>query len=101
MARLERQLLLSDGTASFDDFLRGLTGSLGIDSQEATRFAENSSLLVREIQNHRDEVQGVSLDEEIASMVQLQHAYQACARVITAFDTLLATLVERTGLVGR
>lgn len=101
MARLNKQLLMSNGTASFEDFLRGVTGRLGIEGQEASRFAENSQLLIREIENHRDNVQGVSLDEEMANMVRYQHAYSACARLITAFDALLATLVERTGLAGR
>ncbi len=101
MAKLNKQLLMSNGTASFDDFLRAMTGRLGIEGQEATRFAENSQLLIREIDNHRDNVQGVSLDEEMANMVRYQHAYSACARLITTFDVLLATLVERTGLAGR
>ena len=101
MAGLCRKQVMSGGTATFEDFLSGLTGRLGIEAQEAGRFAENSQLLIREIENHRDNVQGVSLDEEMANMVRFQHAYTACARLITTFDALLETLLERTGLVGR
>jgi flagellar hook-associated protein 1 FlgK len=101
MAGLDRALTMSGGTATFADFLSGLTGRLGIEAQEAGRFAENSQLLIREIDNHRDSVQGVSLDEEMANMVRFQHAYTACARLITVLDALLETLVERTGISGR
>lgn len=42
----------------------------------------------------------VSLDEETVSLVAAQHAYQAAARVLTALDQALDTLINRTGMVG-
>ena len=35
------------------------------------------------------------------SMLTYQHAYQAAARVMTAVDDMLDTLINKTGLVGR
>lgn len=43
----------------------------------------------------------VSLDEESVSLVAAQHAYQAAARVLSAIDEALDTLINRTGSVGR
>lgn len=43
---------------------------------------------------------GVSLDEEAAGLIQAQRAYQGAARVLTALDQMLETLMS-TGLVGR
>lgn len=43
----------------------------------------------------------VSLDEESVTLVAAQHAYQAAARVMTAIDEALDTLINRTGTVGR
>lgn len=43
----------------------------------------------------------VDLDEENISMLTYQHAYQGAARVITAIDEMLDTLINRTGIVGR
>jgi flagellar hook-associated protein 1 FlgK len=42
----------------------------------------------------------VSLDEENVALVAAQHAYQAAARVLTAIDQALDTLINRTGTVG-
>jgi flagellar hook-associated protein 1 FlgK len=42
----------------------------------------------------------VSLDEETVGLVAAQHAYQAAARVLTALDQALDTLINRTGMVG-
>ena len=44
---------------------------------------------------------GVSLDEEMTSLVATQRAYEASARVMTAVDQLLDQLISRTGMVGR
>ena len=43
----------------------------------------------------------VDLDEESMNMLTYQHAYQAAARVMTAVDDMLDTLINKTGLVGR
>jgi flagellar hook-associated protein 1 FlgK len=46
------------------------------------------------MENRRESVSGVSLDEEMAHMLQYQHAYAANARVIQTIDELLATLIN-------
>ncbi|CAM5433760.1 flagellar hook-associated protein FlgK [Leifsonia shinshuensis] len=43
----------------------------------------------------------VDLDEENMNMLTFQHAYQGAARVMTAVDETLDTLINHTGLVGR
>ena len=43
----------------------------------------------------------VDLDEENMNMLTYQRAYQGAARVMTAVDEILDTLINRTGLVGR
>jgi flagellar hook-associated protein 1 FlgK len=44
---------------------------------------------------------GVDIDEETISLMTYQHAYQGAARVMTAVDEMLDTLINRMGLVGR
>jgi flagellar hook-associated protein 1 FlgK len=46
-------------------------------------------------------VSAVSLDEENVALIANQHAFQGAARVMTAIDEMLDTLINRTGLVGR
>ena len=48
-----------------------------------------------------DSVGGVSVDEEMANLLAYQRAYEAAARVLTAIDAVLETLINRTGVVGR
>lgn len=43
----------------------------------------------------------VDVDEESTNMLAYQRAYEGSARVLTAIDGMLDTLINRTGLVGR
>ncbi|KAD3456105.1 flagellar hook-associated protein FlgK [Arthrobacter yangruifuii] len=43
----------------------------------------------------------VDLDEENVNLLMYQQAYQGAARVMTAIDEMLDTLINRTGIVGR
>jgi flagellar hook-associated protein 1 FlgK len=43
----------------------------------------------------------VDTDEEAVNMLAYQRAYEGAARVLTAIDEMLDTLINRTGVVGR
>ena len=45
-------------------------------------------------------VSAVSTDQETTNMLSYQNAFSAAARVMTAVDTMLNTLINKTGLVG-
>ena len=53
------------------------------------------------LQESRDSVSGVSLDEEASNMMTYLSAYNAASRLMTALDEALNTLINNTGLVGR
>ena len=70
-----------------------------------TRRASDNSyqhgLVTKALSDQRESIAGVSLDEEAADMAKAQKAYQAAARVLTAYDDLLDLVINRMGLVGR
>lgn len=86
---------------TFDDYYRSIIGGLGVQTQEAQRQTNNQELLLLSINNQRQSVSGVSLDEEMANLIKFQHAYNASARLMTTVDQLLDTIINRTGMVGR
>jgi len=89
------------GTATFDDYFRGMVAQLGVDGQAAGRMVDNQGLLVSQLFTQQQQLSGVSLDEEMTNMIKFQHAYNAASRVITSMDEMLGTLISRMGLVGR
>jgi flagellar hook-associated protein 1 FlgK len=97
---LREQRMMENGTATMNDFYIGLIGKLGAETNEASSFKGNYELLVQQIENARQSVQGVSLDEEMTNMIKSQHAYDAAARVITVVDQALDTVILRMGITG-
>ncbi|HXC24250.1 MAG TPA: flagellar hook-associated protein FlgK [Solirubrobacteraceae bacterium] len=60
----------------------------------------NLHTTVTAIDNQRQSVSGVSLDEEMTNLITFQRGYQASARTLTAMDSMLETLIEHTGVAG-
>lgn len=85
---------------TLDEYYRYSIAQLGVDSQEAKRLEANSELLVGQVENQRQSVSGVSLDEEMSEMIKYQHAYSAAARVMTSMDEVLDKVINGMGRVG-
>jgi flagellar hook-associated protein 1 FlgK len=74
---------------------------IGVRTQAATGRAQvAATTLGSAVADHQSAV-AVSLDEETANLLVVQRAYEGAARVLTAVDQALDTLINRTGLVGR
>lgn len=84
-----------------DDFINSLVSNLGVDAQDAIRRESNEQVLINQIESNRQSVMGVSLDEEMTSMVKYQQSYNACARLINVMDEMIDLVVNRLGTVGR
>jgi flagellar hook-associated protein 1 FlgK len=87
--------------ATFDGFTGQMVSALGIESQKAQRLLDNSQILLSDVENNRQSISGVSLDEEMSNMIKFQHAYNAAARTITTMDEMLDKIINSMGLVGR
>jgi len=77
-----------------------LVEQLGSYVQNARDEQTNLQATVTAINDQRQSVSGVSLDEEMTNLVSFQRGYQASARTLTAMDQMLETLIEHTGVVG-
>jgi flagellar hook-associated protein 1 FlgK len=87
----------SKSGATMDSYFKDSVANLGVLNQEAKRMVKNQEQLLAGFQEQKDSISGVSLDEEMANMVQFQHAYQANAKIISVVDQLLDVVVN--GLV--
>lgn len=77
-----------------DAYFNDIVSKLGVQSQEATKTIDNKESLLTQFRTQRDSVSGVSLDEEMANLIQYQHAYSANAKIISIVDQLLDVVVN-------
>ncbi len=101
LASFKYRNVLRDKTMNMNQFFEALVAKLGVDAQEAKRMSYNQELLVKQIDNRRQEIMGVSLDEEMTQLIKFQHAFAAAARFINAMDEAYGRVVNNLGLVGR
>lgn len=83
---------------TFDNYYKDIVAKIGIDAQAAERGVENQGNLLQQLQMRKESVSGVSIDEEVANLIQYQTAYQANARVMSTIQTMLDTLINGMGL---
>lgn len=88
-------------SGSVDSYYSGIIGRMGVDSQSAKKDLKNSSILADSVEQNRQSVSAVSLDEEMTNMIKFQHAYNAAARNITVVDEMLDKIINGMGVVGR
>jgi flagellar hook-associated protein 1 FlgK len=98
IANLQNALAMNGDTSTFADYYAQLIGTIGTRAKEATDAKENAGLVVEQIEFSRQSIQGVSLDEETANLIRSQHAYAAAARVVSAVDSALNTLINEMGV---
>ncbi|VAX16876.1 Flagellar hook-associated protein FlgK [hydrothermal vent metagenome] len=90
---LNKDTASSTGTATFSEFYNSIVGSIGVSSREANANYNQQEAINFELDNRREQVSGVSLDEEMINLIKFQRAYQASSRMIGVIDELLQTLV--------
>ena len=89
------------GNRTFADDMNNISTVLANDSSFNTNTLKTDVTVLNGIQNSRDSISGVSLDEEGANMMAYVSAYNAASRLMTALDEVLNTLINNTGVVGR
>jgi flagellar hook-associated protein 1 FlgK len=92
---------LGTGATSPDSTWAGIVSGIGTQSRTAQQQSTLAGLATTAATNNQLSNAGVDLDEENVNMLSFQRAYQGAARVMTAVDEMIDTLINHTGLVGR
>jgi flagellar hook-associated protein 1 FlgK len=80
-----------------DEVYRGIVVQYGVDAQAIGRRADIQAAMKQDIDSIHSSQSGVNLDEEMASLLSYQRAYEAASRVISVVDSTLDTLINRMG----
>lgn len=79
---------------TFTEFYGRIAGQVGTDSAKAQDNKTLYTDLLAQAEAERETIQGVSLDEEAATLIMFQRAYEATARVIQALDEMTQTIIQ-------
>ncbi len=85
-----------DGTVmkqNIESFYRYSSSRVASDANQATTNKDAALVLNKTISDEMKSVSGVDMDEELVNLMKYQTAYQANAKVITAVDKMIDTLL--------
>jgi flagellar hook-associated protein FlgK len=82
---------------TFDDYYTSIIGELGSRARTAGQLVNNQSVLLDQLNVQRESIRGVNIDEEATFMITFQRIYEGAARVTQVVDSMLDTLINRTG----
>lgn len=81
-----------------EDFIKTVISSMGVDGQQYEQYLEVQESITNQLQNRRQSISGVSLNEELTNLVKYQQIYGASATIIKAYSEVLDILVNRMGI---
>ncbi|MBW9063697.1 flagellar hook-associated protein FlgK [Rhizobium herbae] len=82
------------GTATIMTYASSSIGWLEQLRKSATTADENKSVMLAQTQQALSNATGVSLDEELALMLDLEQSYKASAKLLSTVDEMLTTLLD-------
>ena len=94
LSALRLSLTMNNGTSSFESYYESVIGRLGIESARVTALYDAQVDIKTSVENQRESLSGVNLDEEMTKMTQYNTAFKAAAEFISVvqemYDSLLA-----------
>ncbi|MDR2529189.1 MAG: flagellar hook-associated protein FlgK [Synergistaceae bacterium] len=101
MAELKNTKLLSGNSASLGSFYEAYLAEVGSEAGHAALMLKTQESLTAQIDQQRQSVMGVNVDEELLDILKWNQAYNAMARYASTIDEMLDRLINGFGVVGR
>jgi len=77
-----------------EDYINSMYTTIGVEVSFSSRLSGNHENILSHIDNNRNSVSGVSLDEEATNLVIYQQAYNAAAKAISVMDEILDVTIN-------
>ncbi len=83
---------------TLDDYFADSVTNVGLKGEQAETNLNSHTAMMDDLRNLRDSISGVNIDEELADIIKFQHGYNAAAKFVTVWDSLLDTVINRLGV---
>lgn len=82
---------------NFNNYYAAMVGDFANKGYTYQSIADKQAGLVNEVNNQRQEILGVSSDDELTNLIKYQHAYNASSRYITVVSEMIEHIIEKLG----
>ncbi|MGW8193923.1 MAG: flagellar hook-associated protein FlgK [Desulforhopalus sp.] len=85
---------LINGTDSFTTLYGKIAAKVGVESNQNQLSLKGAEDALLQLENFRDGLVGVSLEEEMISLIQYQRGFESSAKFLTTVDEMMNTILE-------
>ena len=95
IAQLRNKKITTDNlNCTFEAYNQNLLVGIGQESKSAQQMQDTYQSINDQLYAQQQSVSGVSIDEEMANLMQYQVGYQSAAKIFTSMDEMLQTLLD-------
>ena len=98
IASIRNSSVMVGGMKTFDDYFADSVTNVGLKGEQAETNLLSQNAIMDDLRNLRDSISGVNIDEELSEIMKFQHGYNAAAKFITVWDSLIDTVINRLGV---
>lgn len=98
IASIRTKDVMVAGYRTFDEAFSQSIVNIGLKGEQAEIALNVQEAIVKELQDMRDSVSGVNIDEELSDIVKFQHGYNASTRFISVVNDMLDVVINKMGV---
>ena len=98
IAAIRNTSIMVGSMRTFDDFFADSVTNVGLKGEQAETNHLSQAAIMDDLRNMRESISGVNIDEELAEIMKFQHGYNAAAKFITVWDSLIDTIINKLGV---
>ncbi len=98
IAQLRTEQIMIGKKTSFDEFFSSAVAEVGLKGQTAQQTLDTQNAIMKDLNDQKQAISGVNLDEEFSNMIKFQHGYEAAAKFVSTMNTMLDTLINKLGV---
>lgn len=83
---------------TLDDYFADSVTNVGLKGEQAENNLKSHMAIMNELRTMRDSISGVNIDEELSDIIKFRHGYNAAAKFVTIWDSLIDTVINRLGV---
>jgi flagellar hook-associated protein 1 FlgK len=94
IASIRNSPVMVGSLSTFDDYFADSVGRIGLLGEQSEKALYTEKLIMKQLNDLRKSISGVSIDEELANMIRYQHGYNAAARFVTTVNSMMDILMR-------
>lgn len=94
LSGLQHARLMGEGHSTLDDYYNSIVADIGVASASNKSAMTQQKDIMNQLTKIREQISGISIDEETANIMQYQQAFAANARVIQVADEMLKEVLD-------